>query len=107
MLRAVASWARAPRAMRARVSPARRWRTRIARCTASSAWRDGTGLGREAGEHPAMPREPLTVLIPTYNEERNLPDALASVAGWADEILVVDSFSQDRTVAIAAAAGAR
>jgi glycosyltransferase involved in cell wall biosynthesis len=51
-------------------------------------------------------RLPLTVLIPTYNEERNLPDCLASVA-WADEILVVDSFSGDRTVAIATAAGAR
>ncbi len=54
-----------------------------------------------------MPREPLTVLIPTYNEERNLPDALASVAGWADEVFVVDSFSKDRTVAIATAGGAR
>ncbi len=48
----------------------------------------------------------LTVLIPTYNEERNLPDCLASVA-WADEIFVVDSFSKDRTVEIARAAGAR
>ncbi|HYE07590.1 MAG TPA: glycosyltransferase family 2 protein [Planctomycetota bacterium] len=56
---------------------------------------------------PPTSREPLTVLIPTYNEERNLPDALASVAGWADEIFVVDSFSTDRTVAIATAAGAR
>lgn len=51
-------------------------------------------------------RVPLTVLIPTYNEERNLHDCLASVA-WADEILVVDSFSSDRTVAIATATGAR
>ena len=51
-------------------------------------------------------RVPLTALIPTYNEERNLPDCLASVA-WADEILVVDSFSSDRTVAIATAAGAK
>ncbi|MBA3685200.1 MAG: glycosyltransferase family 2 protein [Planctomycetes bacterium] len=48
----------------------------------------------------------LTVLIPTYNEERNLPDCLASVA-WVDEIFVVDSFSSDRTVEIARAAGAR
>lgn len=51
-------------------------------------------------------RLPITVLIPTYNEERNLPDCLASVA-WADEIFVVDSFSSDRTVEIATAAGAR
>jgi glycosyltransferase involved in cell wall biosynthesis len=53
-----------------------------------------------------MSRLPLTVLIPTYNEERNLPDCLASVA-WADEIFVVDSFSSDRSVAIATAAKAR
>ncbi|MBA3847022.1 MAG: glycosyltransferase family 2 protein [Planctomycetes bacterium] len=56
---------------------------------------------------PPTSREPITVLIPTYNEERNLPDALASLAGWADEIFVVDSFSTDRTIAIANAAGAR
>lgn len=51
-------------------------------------------------------RVPITVLIPTYNEEHNLPDCLASVT-WADEIFVVDSFSSDRTVALATAAGAR
>lgn len=49
---------------------------------------------------------PLTVLIPTYNEARNLPDCLKSVA-WADEIFVVDSFSSDATVEIAKQAGAR
>jgi glycosyltransferase involved in cell wall biosynthesis len=53
-----------------------------------------------------MARLPLTVLIPTYNEERNLPDCLASVA-WADEVFVVDSFSRDRTVEIARTAGTR
>jgi len=50
-------------------------------------------------------RLPISVLITTFNEERNLPDCLASVV-WADEIIVVDSFSTDRTVAIAQAAGA-
>lgn len=49
---------------------------------------------------------PITVLIPTLNEERNLGECLAGVA-WADEILVVDSLSSDRSVAIAEAAGAR
>lgn len=48
----------------------------------------------------------LTAIIPTLNEEGNLPDCLASVA-FADEIYVVDSFSTDRTVEIARAAGAR
>ena len=42
----------------------------------------------------------LTILIPTYNEERNIRDAITS-AQWADEVLVVDSFSKDETVTIA------
>ncbi len=49
---------------------------------------------------------PLTALIPTLNEERNLPECIESVK-WADEILVVDSYSTDRTVEISRAAGAR
>ena len=49
---------------------------------------------------------PISVLIPTLNEERNLGECLAGVA-WADEVVVVDSLSSDRTVAIAEAAGAR
>lgn len=52
------------------------------------------------------PRAKLSVLVPTKNEERNLPDCLASVA-WADEIIVFDSLSDDRTLEIAEAAGAR
>jgi len=48
----------------------------------------------------------LTVLILTLNEEVNLPHALRSVAGWADQIIVVDSFSHDRTVEIARSYGA-
>ncbi len=43
---------------------------------------------------------PVSVLIPTLDEEVNLPECLASVA-WADQVFVVDSFSHDRTVAIA------
>ncbi len=49
-------------------------------------------------------KAPLTVLMPVLNEELNLPAALASVA-WADQVIVVDSHSSDRTVAIARAAG--
>lgn len=54
----------------------------------------------------APPRRPLTAIIPTYNEEDNLPACLESVA-FADEVLVVDSFSSDATVAIAKERGAR
>ncbi len=45
-------------------------------------------------------REPLSVIITTYNEERNIVDCLESVL-WADEILVVDSYSNDRTLELA------
>src|SRR5436309_3401945 len=43
---------------------------------------------------------PVSVLVPTLDEELNLPDCLRSLA-WVDEIFVVDSFSRDRTVEIA------
>lgn len=42
----------------------------------------------------------LTAIVPVYNEERNLEDCLTRLT-WADEILVVDSGSTDRTVEIA------
>ncbi len=45
-----------------------------------------------------MPK--LTVIIPTYNEANYIEDALKSVA-FANEIIVVDSFSNDETVTIA------
>lgn len=47
-------------------------------------------------------RIPFTACLITRNEERNLPDALASV-GFADEIVVIDSHSTDTTREIAAA----
>lgn len=44
--------------------------------------------------------ETLTVIVPTFNEEENVRDCLESLT-WADDIFVVDSFSTDRTLAIA------
>jgi tetratricopeptide (TPR) repeat protein len=41
------------------------------------------------------------------DEEANLPACLASAAGLADEVIVVDTGSSDRTREVAAAAGAR
>ena len=43
----------------------------------------------------------ITCIILTKNEEKNLPSALQNAASWADEILVVDSGSDDGTVEIA------
>ena len=42
----------------------------------------------------------LSVIIPTYNEEDYVKKAIRSVR-FADEIIVVDSFSTDKTVEIA------
>ena len=49
----------------------------------------------------------LSVCLIARDEEENLPRALSSVAGSADEIIVVDTGSRDATVAIAQKAGAR
>lgn len=46
----------------------------------------------------AMPT--LTVIIPAFNEENYIDDCLHSVA-FADQVIVVDSFSTDRTLEIA------
>jgi len=44
-------------------------------------------------------REKLSITIITLNEEHNIKDCLESVR-WADEIIVVDSGSTDRTIQI-------
>jgi glycosyltransferase involved in cell wall biosynthesis len=51
-------------------------------------------------------RPPVSCLVFTLNEEVNLPHCLGSLT-WCDDVVVVDSFSTDRTAALAAAAGAR
>jgi glycosyltransferase involved in cell wall biosynthesis len=47
-----------------------------------------------------MNRATISACVITLNEEENIRDCLESVK-WADEIIVVDSFSKDRTVEIA------
>ncbi|OGM13474.1 hypothetical protein A3A76_03900 [Candidatus Woesebacteria bacterium RIFCSPLOWO2_01_FULL_39_23] len=49
----------------------------------------------------------VSVVINTLNEEKNLPRAIASVKGLADEIIVVDNYSDDKTVDIAKKLGAK
>jgi (heptosyl)LPS beta-1,4-glucosyltransferase len=49
----------------------------------------------------------ISVIINTKNEEKNLPRALNSVKGFADEVVVVDMHSTDKTQEIAKKAGAK
>lgn len=48
----------------------------------------------------------LSVVIISYNEEKNISRCIGSVANIADEIIVVDSFSDDDTAVIALSKGA-
>ena len=48
----------------------------------------------------------ISVLILTLNEEVNLPRCLESLS-WCDDVVVLDSFSADRTVGVADALGVR
>lgn len=49
----------------------------------------------------------LSVALATFNEERALTDCLESVEDLADEIVVVDGSSRDKTVEIARSFGAK
>jgi len=51
-------------------------------------------------------RQSLSIAMIAMNEEANLPRTLESVR-WADEIIVVDSGSKDRTLEIAQSFGAK
>lgn len=52
-----------------------------------------------------MRKIPLSVVVLTKNEEDNIVSCLKSVHGWADEIVLVDDESRDRTLELAAGFG--
>jgi glycosyltransferase involved in cell wall biosynthesis len=54
-----------------------------------------------------MPKLPISVFIITRNEADRIGAPIASVRAWADEIIVVDSGSEDETIKIAESQGAR
>lgn len=60
--------------------------------------------GNDAG---GSRRLTVTVAIPTLNEEENIAEVILGVLSHADEVLVVDGHSEDRTREIAEGAGAR
>ena len=45
-------------------------------------------------------KAPVSVIIPTFNEEKHIADCLKSVL-WANEIIVIDGGSADKTVEVA------
>ncbi len=45
-------------------------------------------------------KHPISVIVITHNEESMISDCLSSVQ-WADDIIVVDAYSKDRTVELA------
>lgn len=54
--------------------------------------RDGEGL-----HNRQVAREKISVCMITFNNARTVEQSLASIKDWADEIIVVDSFSTDAT----------
>ncbi|HSN15790.1 MAG TPA: glycosyltransferase family 2 protein [Anaeromyxobacteraceae bacterium] len=60
--------------------------------------------GAEAGQRGVSTG--ISVVLITLNEEKNIEACLDTVR-WADEVVVVDSFSKDGTVELARAKGAR
>ncbi len=47
-----------------------------------------------------MEKLPITAIVLTYNEERNIQACLDSLVDWIDEIIIVDSFSTDNTLSL-------
>lgn len=43
----------------------------------------------------------ISVIILTYNEEKNIEKCLKSICGWANEVFIVDSYSTDKTIEMA------
>lgn len=48
-----------------------------------------------------MNKIPISGIVLTYNEEKNIEECLKSISGWMDEVFVVDSNSTDSTIEIA------
>ncbi|RKY29712.1 MAG: glycosyltransferase family 2 protein, partial [Candidatus Omnitrophota bacterium] len=52
-------------------------------------------------------REAISVVILTKNEKERIAECIKSVLSWADEVIVVDDESADRTPEIAKNLGAK
>lgn len=54
-----------------------------------------------------IPSQPLSAVVICYNEEEIIESCLNALLKVADEIVVLDSFSSDRTAEICASKGVR
>lgn len=61
----------------------------------------------ETTPSPAANRCPISVYIVAKNEADRIERAIRSVVDWVDEVIVIDSGSEDETVHVASEAGAR
>jgi glycosyltransferase involved in cell wall biosynthesis len=61
---------------------------------------------RAMNPEPVRRPPPVTAMVFTLDEEQNLPRCLESLR-WCDDVIVIDSFSKDRTEEICRAAGVR
>ena len=59
-----------------------------------------------AGDRPPVGSVPVSVVVLARNEEPNVRQCLTSAA-WADQVVVIDSGSTDRTMTIAGSLGAQ
>ena len=90
-----------PQTTRQVQNPASRGEVVYAGARGAAAERD-----KPLGDGRAVPTAPVSVMIPTLNEGSNLARCLDHLL-WADEVVIVDSGSKDRTREIAEAYGAK
>lgn len=58
-------------------------------------------------EIKSMKKQSISVVLATFNEEKNIPDCINSVKDWVDEIIIVDEQSTDKTKEVAEKLGAK
>jgi len=58
------------------------------------------GNGKVEAGSPRLNTPFLSVAIITFNEERIIEKTISAIHNWVDEIVVVDSFSTDKTISI-------
>ena len=73
---------------------------------ASTLRGDAGDAAPEPGRRQVSEGAPISAVVLTFNEEKNLPACLASLDGLVQHVFVVDSGSTDRTPEIAREAGA-